>query len=180
MRMNPGGVRELHWHKEAEWGFMHFGSARLTAVDEQGRSFVGRREQRRRPALPGRHSAFDPGTRGRRRVPLVFDNGSFAENETFLVTDWLSHVPRSVLAGNFGADEADFADLPAEERWIFPANVPGPLARDRVLNPQGALSDDHFVCGWWTTKPIDTGVGTARIVDSSNFPVATTIAAALV
>src|SRR3954453_23625393 len=38
MSMNPGGVRELHWHKEAEWGFMHFGSARLTAVDEQGRT----------------------------------------------------------------------------------------------------------------------------------------------
>src|SRR3954453_13427102 len=41
MRLNPGGVRELHWHKEAEWGFMLYGSGRLTAVDEDGRSFVG-------------------------------------------------------------------------------------------------------------------------------------------
>ena len=22
MRLQPGGIRELHWHKEAEWGYM--------------------------------------------------------------------------------------------------------------------------------------------------------------
>src|SRR4051812_43089472 len=34
MRLEPGGIRELHWHKEAEWGFMLAGEARLTAVDQ--------------------------------------------------------------------------------------------------------------------------------------------------
>jgi hypothetical protein len=33
MRMKPGGIRELHWHKAAEWGYMLAGRARLTAVD---------------------------------------------------------------------------------------------------------------------------------------------------
>src|SRR5712691_2762861 len=33
MRLNRGGVRELHWHKAAEWAYMLYGSARITAVD---------------------------------------------------------------------------------------------------------------------------------------------------
>ena len=33
MRLKSGGVRELHWHKQAEWSFMLAGRARITAVD---------------------------------------------------------------------------------------------------------------------------------------------------
>src|SRR5439155_8286939 len=40
MRLNAGGVRELHWHKAAEWAYMLYGTARITAVDAQGRNFV--------------------------------------------------------------------------------------------------------------------------------------------
>jgi oxalate decarboxylase len=40
MRLKPGGIRELHWHKESEWAFMLAGRARITAVDEQGRTFI--------------------------------------------------------------------------------------------------------------------------------------------
>ena len=40
MRLNTVGVRELHWHKAAEWAYMLYGSARITAIDPQGRSFV--------------------------------------------------------------------------------------------------------------------------------------------
>ena len=40
MRLNTGGVRELHWHKAAEWAYMLYGTARITAVDAQGRNFV--------------------------------------------------------------------------------------------------------------------------------------------
>src|SRR5712671_3020620 len=40
MRLNAGSVRELHWHKEAEWAYVLYGRARITAVDPQGRNFV--------------------------------------------------------------------------------------------------------------------------------------------
>jgi uncharacterized RmlC-like cupin family protein len=40
MRLNAGGVRELHWHKAAEWAYMLYGSARITAIDPQGHNFV--------------------------------------------------------------------------------------------------------------------------------------------
>ena len=39
MRLKAGGVRELHWHKPAEWAFMLKGRARITAIDEQGHAF---------------------------------------------------------------------------------------------------------------------------------------------
>ena len=40
MRLNAGGIRELHWHKAAEWAYMLYGSARITAIDPQGHNFV--------------------------------------------------------------------------------------------------------------------------------------------
>ncbi|HEX4691027.1 MAG TPA: cupin domain-containing protein, partial [Solirubrobacteraceae bacterium] len=40
MRLKPGGVREMHWHKEAEWAYMLAGRACITAIDADGRSFV--------------------------------------------------------------------------------------------------------------------------------------------
>src|SRR5258705_11644843 len=35
MRLNAGSVRELHWHKQGEWSYMLYGTARITAVDAQ-------------------------------------------------------------------------------------------------------------------------------------------------
>jgi oxalate decarboxylase len=180
MRLHPGGVRELHWHKEAEWGYLLVGSARLTAVDEHGHNFVGDvgvGDVWLFPAgIPHSIQGLDDGC----EFLLVFDNGSFSENETFLVSDWLAHVPRPVLAKNFGASESDFAGLPSEELWIFAADVPGPLAFDRVPDPQVAQPESHFIHRLGEQEPIDTGAGTARIVDSANFPISKTIAAALV
>ena len=40
MRLTAGGVRELHWHTAAEWSYMLYGSARITCVDADGKSFV--------------------------------------------------------------------------------------------------------------------------------------------
>jgi oxalate decarboxylase len=85
-----------------------------------------------------------------------------------------------VLAKNFGVREEDLEGLTPGERWIFSDDVPGPLSADRVESPQGQLPDSHFVYRLEQQKPITTAAGTARILDSTNFPVATTIAAALV
>ncbi len=40
MRLTAGGIRELHWHNAAEWALMLTGRARITAIDNDGRSFV--------------------------------------------------------------------------------------------------------------------------------------------
>ncbi|MDB6023550.1 MAG: bicupin, oxalate decarboxylase family, partial [Pedosphaera sp.] len=40
MRLTAGGVRELHWHSAGEWSIMLYGTARITAIDAGGKSFV--------------------------------------------------------------------------------------------------------------------------------------------
>ncbi len=40
MRLTAGGVRELHWHTAAEWAIMLYGTARITCIDAEGKSFV--------------------------------------------------------------------------------------------------------------------------------------------
>ena len=179
MGLNPGGVREMHWHKEAEWAYMLDGRARITSVDADGRNFVddvGVGDLWNFPAgIPHSIQALEEGC----EFLLVFDDGSFSEDSTFLITDWLAHTPREVLAKNFGVSEDDFSGIPSRERYIFPAEVPGPLDSDRVEDPSGGVPR-WFSHRLLEQEPVKTAGGRVRIVDSTNFPAASTIAAALV
>ena len=179
MRLTPGGVRELHWHKQAEWSFMLNGRVRITAVDRDGHNFVDDVGEGDLwyfpPGIPHSIQGLQEGC----EFLLVFDDGSFSENSTFLITDWFAHTPREVLAKNFGVSESDFADIPSHELYIFQSAVPGLLSSDQVSDPYGSLPKS-FSHRMLAQEPIKTRGGTVRITDSTNFPVSTTIAAALV
>ena len=182
MRLQPGGIREMHWHKEAEWGYVLAGRCRVTAVDAQGRNFIDdvcAGDIWNFPAgIPHSIQGLEEGV----EFLLVFDDGNFSENETFLISDWFAHTPREVLAKNFGVSEAAFANLPKnveKTRWIFPGKVPGPLASDVVASPAGFVPES-FTYRLSAQKPIKVAGGQVRIVDSTNFPAASTIAGALV
>ncbi len=182
MRLKPGGIRELHWHKEAEWAYMLAGRARITSVDEQGRTFiddVGAGDLWNFPSvIPHSIQGLEEGC----EFLLVFDNGNFSENETFLITDLFKHTPRDVLAKNFGVPQAAFANIPIDiehERYIFSGKVPGPMDADVVQSGAGIVPQT-FSHHMLAQEPIKTAGGWVRITDSTNFPAATTIAAALV
>ncbi|KAF7557239.1 hypothetical protein G7Z17_g784 [Cylindrodendrum hubeiense] len=40
MRLGEGVIRELHWHKEAEWAYVLDGEVRVTALDYEGGNFI--------------------------------------------------------------------------------------------------------------------------------------------
>lgn len=40
MRLNENCYREMHWHKEGEWAYMLYGSARINAIDANGNVFM--------------------------------------------------------------------------------------------------------------------------------------------
>jgi hypothetical protein len=40
MRLDEGVIRELHWHKEAEWAYVLDGEVRITALDYEGGNFI--------------------------------------------------------------------------------------------------------------------------------------------
>jgi oxalate decarboxylase len=180
MRLNAGGVRELHWHKAAEWAYMLYGTARITAVNPKGHNLVddvGVGDLWYFPAGTS-HSIQGLNPDGCEFL-LVFDDGNFGEDNTFLISDWFKHVPSDVLAKNFGAPASAFGNTPdPSELYIFTAPVPGPLDADRIADATPVTQS--FSHRMMAQEPIRTKSGTVRITDSSIFPVSTTIAAALV
>jgi oxalate decarboxylase len=183
MRLEEGAIRELHWHIPAEWAYMLSGTARITGVDPQGRSFVSDVSKGDLWYFPGGipHSIQGLGKEGCEFL-LVFDDGRFSEFDTFLITDWLNHTPRSVLAKNFSMPQSAFEPLPKHELYIFPAPVPPSLEEDKkaATGPAGEVPnpfDYHLLA-----QPPDKQArgGEVRIVDSSRFKASTTVAAALV
>src|ERR1700753_3363443 len=131
MRLISGGIRELHWHVASEWALMLYGSARITAGDQQGRAFVDDVNAGDLWLFPGGvpHSIQGLGEDGCQFL-LVFDDGNFSEYETFLLTEWLHHTPKEVLAKNFGVAPSIFKNVP-KEKFIFPSELPRPLAEEK-------------------------------------------------
>src|SRR6266851_1686736 len=131
MRLTAGGVRELHW-------LMLYGNARITAVDQEGRSSVSDVSEGDLWLLPKGvpHSIQGLGPDGCKFL-LVFDDGNFNEFGTFLITDWLTHTPKEVLAKNFNVPESTFKNVPKEELFIFQASLPGELSMEQVQASQG-------------------------------------------
>ncbi|WCR29920.1 oxalate decarboxylase family bicupin [Paenibacillus thiaminolyticus] len=179
MRLTTGGVRELHWHQQAEWAFMILGRARITAVDQNGGNFIA-------DVGPGDLWYFPPG------IPhsiqgleegceflLVFDDGNFSDLNTLSISDWFAHTPKEVLSANFGVPISAFKQVPAEQLYIFQDEVPGPISEAQVPAPNGTV-ERSFVHRLLAQPPLTTPGGSVRIVDSSNFPVSITVAAALV
>ncbi|MDU7477238.1 MAG: cupin domain-containing protein, partial [Paenibacillus macerans] len=179
MRLTPGGVRELHWHQQAEWSFMIDGRARITAVDQDGRNFIADVGVGDLwyfpPGIPHSIQGLEEGC----EFLLVFDDGHFSDMNTLSISDWFAHTPKEVLAANFGVPRKAFDHIPKEQVYIYQGRVPGPLESQKITSPYGEvpLSFTHRMLA---QKPLKTPGGSVRIADSSNFPISKTVAAALV
>ena len=183
MRLTAGGIRELHWHAAAEWAFMLYGSARITAIDANGKSFVADVTEGDLWYFPTGipHSIQGLAPDGAEFL-LVFDDGNFSEYATVLLSEWMAHTPREVLAKNFGTNSQALEKMRTEELFIFQSEVPPPLAEDQRA-AAGTLGPSALDFAFRVKQqPITqrTKGGEVRIVDSSLFKVSTTIAAAIV
>ena len=183
MRLTAGSFRELHWHTANEWAFMLYGNARVSVLNPDGTVFlgdVGKGDLWYFPAgYP--HSAQGLGPDGCEFL-LVFDEGAFSEDSTFLLSDWVRHTPPSVLSKNLGLPESALKNLPNKDLFILPAPLPASLAEDKAA-VGGSRSESPFqytfkMEAMAATKR--TAGGEARVVDSHNFPASKNIAAALV
>ena len=182
MRLTAGGVRELHWHVSAEWAIMLYGKARITAVDQDGKSFVSDVAEGDLwlfpPGVPHSIQGLEPDGC---KFLLVFDDGNFDEFQTFLITDWLSHTPKEVLAKNFSVPESTFDRVPKKELFIFQTGLPGDLKKEQAQASEGTGTVPRrfdFKLSEMKSTKVSAG-GEVKIVDSKIFPV-TPIAAALV
>jgi oxalate decarboxylase len=183
MRLTAGGIRELHWHTAAEWAIMLYGNARITAIDLDGKSFVSDVTEGDLWFFPTGipHSIQGLNPDGAEFL-LVFDDGNFSEYETVLLTDWMAHTAPDVLAQNFGVTAQTMSKMPKREKFIFQAAVPGPLVADQT-SARGSLGASPQDFAFQSTQPAvlkKTKGGEVRIIDSTSFKAATTIAAAVV
>ncbi|KAH8100131.1 oxalate decarboxylase [Cristinia sonorae] len=179
MRLEPGAVRELHWHKTAEWAYIIKGSVQVTAINPDGQNFLATVNEGDLwyfpPGIPHSLQATDDLPEGTEFL-LVFDDGDFSEDSTFLLTDWLAHVPKEVLAKNFQADISAFDHIPGDELYIFPS-APPPHDAKAVSNPQGTVPNP-FTFQLSKVQATPLSGGSVKVVDSTTFTVSKTIAAA--
>jgi oxalate decarboxylase len=181
MRLNAGGIREMHWHQAAEWAFMTNGICRVTVLDTQGHAYV---QDIRAGDLWYFPAGYPHSLQGLRaegcEFVIVFDDGAASEYNTLLLTDWLAHTPPAVLARNFGVPEETFRSIPLHDLWIFQGKEPGPLSIDQEAVASGGLPPNPFTFSLAGATPRRSGrSGSLQLADSTNFKVSTTIAAVL-
>ena len=147
MQLEPGVMRELHWHATAaEWAFVLKGRVRTTVINPAGQTET---------------NDFEPGDiwyfpRGHAHVLeclgnepthfiLIFDNGYFSEFGTFSITDWIGHAPKSLLAKNFGLPESAFDGFPTKEVYFARGAIPPEQNTGKSAGPADCSAADPQV-----------------------------------
>src|SRR5580700_10023226 len=172
MRLTAGSFRELHWHTADEWAFMEYGNARVTVMNPDGTMFVddvGEGDLWFFPAgYP--HSIQGLGPDGCQFL-LVFSEGLFSEDNTFLISEFVAHVPPEVLTKNSRLSPSDIAKLPKEQLYIFPSTLPPSLAADRAaIGGSSVQAPQQYTFKMGSMAPtVKNAGGEVRIVDSGNF-----------
>lgn len=159
-------------------GICHQGTTQVTSVDQDGRSYIAN-------VNPGDLWYFPPGiphslqatgdTPDGSEFLLVFPDGDFSEDSTFLITDWLAHVPKEVIAKSFQTNITAFDHIPSRELYIFPTEPPSTDVAPS--NPQGQVPNP-LSFAWSKVQATTHPGGTVKIIDSTTFKISTTIAAA--
>ena len=182
MRLTAGSFRELHWHTADEWSIMLYGNARVTVLNPDGTIFIDDVSKGDLWYFPAGypHSIQGLAPDGCEFL-LVFDQGMFSEDNTFLLSEWVAHTPPEVLSKNFGLAEGSLTNLPQSALYIFPADLPKSLAEDKAaVGGQRVQSSIQYTFKMEAMAPTKrTSGGEVRVVDSHNFPAARNIAAAL-
>ncbi|EPQ32399.1 uncharacterized protein PFL1_00595 [Pseudozyma flocculosa PF-1] len=184
MRLEKGAFRELHWHATGEWAYVLNGTTRISAVDPDGKNYVHDVKEGDLWFFPAGtpHTLQAVSDQGSEFL-LVFDDGSFSEDSTLLLTDWLAHIPKEVIAKNFGAADLSstaYDKFPSEELYIFPSTVDNSTeGTTAVDNPQGQRTKSPFFYPYSDMEATKYNGGSAKVLDSTKFS-ASTIASALV
>ena len=176
MRLEPGAMRELHWHATAaEWAMVLEGRVRTTVISPDGTAAID-------DFVPGDVWLFPRGyghmleCLGNEscHFVLIFDNGYFSEFGTFSITDWMGHTPKELLAKNFRLPVSAFEDFPKEEVYFGRGAVP-PEIPDLPLHGKEKSTKSHKY-EMLSKEPDDVFEGgRAWKVDSTKFPISTTM-----
>src|SRR5271156_6039259 len=183
MRLTAGSYREMHWHTADEWAYVLYGNARVTVMNPDGTMFIGDVGVGDLWLFPAGfpHSIQGLGPDGTEFL-LVFNQGNFSEDGTMLLSETIARMPLEVLAKNTCLDKSVWSQTPGAPLYIFPGTEPGSLEQDKAeIGGEAVASKYQYTFRLKSMEPTRSNQGgEVRIVDSTNFPPSTHIAAALV
>lgn len=182
MRLEPGGMRELHWHANAaEWAYVISGSCRTTVIHPDGHAYTDTFEPGDVWYFPRGygHSIQGLGPDECHFI-LIFDNGDFSEDHTFSITDFLSHTPNNIVAQNLGITPERAAKLPQGEAYFVKGPVPNDSSSSGTYRRNSELTTPHRYPLHAKQPRRAPGGGTQRTVTVEDFPISTTMAGSLI
>lgn len=185
MRLTSGSFRELHWHLADEWAIMLKGKARVTLLTATGEMFIDDVNEGDLWLFPAGAPHSIQGLEGEGcEFLLVFNQGSFSEESTFLLSDWLKHTPPEIIAKNTGLSHDSIAKLPkGEPLYIFPSALPSQsLEQDRAESARiTPKPKQEYTFKASIMKPtFSSEKGNVKIIDAKTFPVSTKISGGIV
>ncbi|KAI8943273.1 hypothetical protein NX059_001293 [Plenodomus lindquistii] len=182
--LKKGAIRELHWHRVAEWGQVLFGRVLVSAVDENGRHQTTELDFGDIWYFPKGQAHTVQGLDDENEYLLAFDDANFDQaGTTFNLDDWLAKTPKSILAKSFGLPESTFDKLPERNPYIQNSTSGQGSKLRKVSGGAGDLSGDaSYVYRTFqhAPEPAPGGAGQWWKIDSTNFPIAKTIASTYV
>ncbi len=160
----------------------HTGKARVSLLQADGKMFIDDVEAGDLWYFPAGlpHSIQGLGDDGCEFL-LVFDQGDFSEDDTFLVSEFLAYTSPELVKKNTGWSRETIDKLPKKELYIFDSTPPASLADDKRFLGEHLETKNRYTFKMAAMKPtLSSPGGDARVVDSTNFPISTGIAAAMV
>ena len=117
MRLEPGALRELHWHPNAdEWQYILAGKMRMTVFASSGRAEtieLGQGDVGYVPQGYG-HYLENVGSDACRLL-LAFNSGHYQE---ISLSGWIASNPGLLVATNLGVPESVIAKFPKQTVFI--------------------------------------------------------------
>lgn len=119
LELEPGAVREMHWHPNAdEWQYVMGGSARMTVFASLGKAATVELATGDVGYAPMGYGHYIESTGDEPcRMLLAFNSGTYQE---IGLSSWVAGNPRQVVATNLGLDDDVAERLPADETFISP------------------------------------------------------------
>ncbi|MBZ9774034.1 cupin domain-containing protein [Mesorhizobium sp. CO1-1-8] len=120
LEIEPGAMRELHWHPNAdEWQYYIEGAAEMAVFLAEGQVVIEQFETGDIGYAPmgSGHYIRNTGS-GILRVLVGFNDGHYEAND---LSAWLAANPVDVLAANLSLPRLTVADLRAAPRFLTPA-----------------------------------------------------------
>ncbi|TFK36133.1 Bicupin oxalate decarboxylase/oxidase [Crucibulum laeve] len=154
LRLEPNAYRELHWHRVAEWGYILNGTGRVSAIDEDGKSYISDIQGPTNgedpdiyyfpPGVPHSIQALGTGL----EILIIFTDGNFDRTgTTFMLSDWLARTPLSIISQNLGINISELANIPQKDPYIIQATEPplplGHAEESAPKSPDGEVPNPY-------------------------------------